>query len=93
MEVRSLPVRRPISSCDKPKLAMQPLISMRGFNGIEVLALDVLDQRQFEHPRFGNVLNHDGHLGQPRELAARQRRSPGDDLISIAAVAARSAAE
>ena len=64
---------------------MQTLIGMRCFDRIQILALDILDERELEHLWFSNVLDDDGHLGEPGELRSTPAALPGDDLIGIAA--------
>ena len=62
------------------KFVGEPLIGGRGFHRVEILALDVLDQRHLEQPLAvagGDVLDDDRDPGELRRCcAARQRRSP-----------------
>ncbi len=52
--------------------AGKPLIRLRLFDRVEVLALDILDQRDLERLRIVEVADDDGHLMQPGPL----RRTP-----------------
>ncbi len=48
----------------------------RFFNRVEVLALEVLDERQLQHLLVGRGPDDAGASERPTSLAARQRRSP-----------------
>jgi len=48
----------------KRKIAAEPIKGVRGLDRVQVLALDVLNERQFEHLRLCHFLNHDRHFGQ-----------------------------
>ena len=76
MVVRSLPVRWPICSAVRLSSLRQALEGDGRLDGVEVFALDVLDQGDFEEAVVGDVLDDDRDLVRPASLAARQRRSP-----------------
>ena len=76
MVVRSLPVRWPISSGLRCKFAAEAVEGRGRFDGVQILALDVLDEGDFEQALVGDFLNDDRNLVDPASLAARQRRSP-----------------
>ena len=66
---------------------------MGGFDGVQVLALDVLDQRQLQHLRIGDFLNHHRNFGQSSQLGRSPAALAGDNLVMHRRAAARSAAE
>ena len=66
-------------------VAHQPLIGLGLLDRVEVLALDVLDQRDLERRGVVEVADDDRHFVQLRRRAARQRRSPA--TISITRLA------
>ena len=80
MEVRSLPVRWPISSCDRPSSRPQAFIGMSGFDRVEVFALDILDQRQFQQQRIGDFLDHHRDFIQTRQFGGSPAAFPGNQL-------------
>ncbi len=55
---------------------------MRGFDRIEIFALDILDQGQFQHPRIGDVLDHDGYFRQASQLRSAPTAFTGNQLKS-----------
>ena len=54
MVVRSLPVRWPISSAVRVSSVAIRAKAMRGFDRIEIFALNILDERDFEQAVVGN---------------------------------------
>ena len=54
----------------------EPPVGRRFFDRIEILALDVLDQRDGEQRSSGMSRTTTGTLSRPARCAARQRRSP-----------------
>jgi hypothetical protein len=56
---------------------------MGGFNRIEIFALDVLNQGEFEHPWVIDVLNDDGHFSDARQFGSAPSSFPSHDLIPI----------
>src|SRR5690606_10176911 len=62
----------------------QPLYAGRLLHGIEVLALDVLDEAHGERRLVGHLAHHRGHFGEPGHL----RRAPApfarDELVATA---------
>ena len=63
--------------------ARKPLIRLRLFDRVEVLALDILDQRNFERLRIVEVADDDGHLMQPGPLRRAPAAFTRDDLIIV----------
>ncbi len=58
---------------------------MGGFDGIQVLALDVLDQRDFQQLRIRDILDdYDGNFGNLGELGGTPAALARDDLIGLA---------
>ena len=70
----------------------EPAIGQRFLDRIQILALDVLDQRDGQQPVLGNVADDDRHL----EEAGALRRAPaalaGDDLVAAARLCGRRSA-
>jgi hypothetical protein len=69
------------------KFFREPLICRRGFNRIQILALDVFDQRHFEEfPLVAsrNGFDHDGDFRQMGALRGAPAALAGDDLIALA---------
>jgi hypothetical protein len=62
------------------KLGDQPLHALRLFQGVEVLALDVLDERHGQRRLIGNVLDDHRHRGEPGHLRRTKTPLSGDDL-------------
>ena len=58
------------------KLLGQLRVAERFFNGIEIFALEVFDEGQFENGAVIGFARDDGDFGRFRSWAARQRRSP-----------------
>jgi len=58
------------------ELAREAVEGMGDFDGVEILALYVLDQRDFEQVLIGNMLYHGWDVGKAASFPARQRRSP-----------------
>src|SRR5262245_3555663 len=53
----------------------------RGFDGIEVLALNILDQGDFQKTFIRDLLDHDGHFRDTCELGCPPAAFPCDELI------------
>ena len=56
---------------------------MRGFDRVQVLALDVFDEREFEHLRIGDILDDHGDLRNPGKFCGAPAAFSGDDLVAI----------
>jgi len=67
------------------EFADQPLHALRLLERIEVLALDVLDQRHRQRRLVRHVAHGDRHLGQPGHLPPREAALAGNDLVAVAA--------
>src|SRR5262249_12323165 len=57
---------------------------LRGFDGIEILALDVLDERNFHQAIVGNIADDDRDHSDARELRGAPTPLAGDKLIPLA---------
>ena len=57
---------------------------MRFLDRIQILALNVLDQRGGKHPVVGNVAHHDRNLEQTGALRRAPAALAGDDLVAVA---------
>ena len=68
----------------KSELLDQPLQSLRLLEGVQVLALDVLDQRHRERRLIGDVAHERGHFTQARLLRGAPSPFAGDDLEAAA---------
>ena len=53
------------------------------FQGIEVFALDVLDERHGDRVLIGDIANDGGNLGKPRHLRRAPAPLAGDDFIAL----------
>ena len=62
----------------------QPLISLRLLNCVEVLALDILDQRDFQRLLVAEIADDGGDFVQPRPLGRAPAALAGDDLEAVA---------
>ena len=94
-ELRSFPTAAAIWSCVSAELVGQPLIRQRFVDRIEILALDVLDQRELEQllvGAFGDVAHDDRHLVQAGALRGAPAALAGDDAIRRRRCGARESA-
>src|SRR5262249_48671646 len=67
----------------EPHLSRQPVISEGRFDGIQVFALNIFDERQLQHLPVGDLLYHDGHLGKPRNLGRPPAPFTGNNLVLL----------
>ena len=70
----------------QPELVGEPLIAEALFHGIEVLALDVLDERELElllRRVLRNVAHDDGHFEQTGPLRGAPPALAGDDAVAV----------
>ena len=81
---RSLPVRCPISSAVRFSSWPSRSKAMAGFDRVEVFALNIFDQRDFEQPIVRDVANHDRHVLESRQLRRTPAPLSGDQLVSVA---------
>ncbi len=58
----------------------QVLVRLRLLDRVELLALNVFHQRQFEQPLVGHLPDHRRNLQQARPLGGRKAALPGDQL-------------
>src|SRR5258708_6078357 len=65
------------------EFATQPLVGGRKFDGVQVFALYVLDQRDGEELLLSDVLYDNGALFQSRELRRAPTAFAGDQLILV----------
>ena len=75
------------------KLVGQPAVRVRFFDRVEVLALDVLDQRDRQQPVVWNVADDDRDLEQAGALRGAPAPFARDDLVAALDLAARRSAE
>ena len=61
-------------------VAQEPLVGLGQLDGVEVLALDVLDERELERVLGAHVLHDDERLAQPRALQGAPASLAGDEL-------------
>ena len=73
MVVRSLPVRWPICSGESREFAAEPVEGVGGFDRVQVLALDVLDEGDFEQAVVGDF--PDDHRDPVRRRRVWRRAS------------------
>ena len=69
------------------KFACEAFESQGGFDGVEVLALDVLDEGDFEEAVVGEFLNDDGDFGHSGELGGAPAAFAGHELVAVAGAA------
>jgi hypothetical protein len=62
----------------------QRLIAERFIDGIEILALQVLDQCGFEHLLVGQIAHHDGNMREAGALRSEEPTLAGDQFVMIA---------
>ena len=74
------------------ELVDEPAIGVRLFDRIEILALDVLDQRHREQPVVGDVADDDRDLEQAGALRGAPAALAGDDLVAARRPCARRSA-
>ena len=58
------------------ELVDEPRHRLRLIDRVQILALQILDQRHGERGLVRQLANDDGTVGSPASRAARQRRSP-----------------
>ena len=61
---------------------VQPLQRLRGFHRIQVFALDVLDERNFEDPLVRIILDDGRNFDQTSQLGRAQTTLAGDQLVA-----------
>ena len=71
----------------------QAPVGLRFLDRIQILALDVFDQRDLEHLVVGDVAIDDGDLEQAGALRGAPPALAGDDLGAVADACARESAE
>jgi hypothetical protein len=59
------------------------LVSGCRFEGADILALNVLHERDFEHLAVGKLPHDDGHFGQPRLLRRPPPALPAHQLVAV----------
>ena len=65
----------------EPKLTHQALQTLGFFQGVQVLALNVFDQRHGGGRLVGHVAHQHGHALQPRQAGGTETPLPGNDLV------------
>jgi hypothetical protein len=71
------------------ELVDQALQALRLFERVEVLALDVLDQRHHRGGFVGHLLDEHRHLVQPGQPGGAEAALAGDDLVAVPAPTGR----
>ena len=69
-----------------PEFADQPFVSFGLFDRVQVLPLDVLEDRDFQRLLIVEVADNDGYFVKPRLLGGAPAPLAGDDLKAIAAL-------
>ena len=62
------------------KLADELRVTERFLNGVEILALQVFDQRHLQHRAIIRLADDDGDFGQSGELGRAPAAFPGDEF-------------
>jgi hypothetical protein len=65
------------------KVFIQAVKRMGDFDGVEILPLNVLDERDFHQPVISELLNDDWHLGKIRDTGCAPSALSGHKLIVI----------
>jgi hypothetical protein len=68
----------------EPELLVEALVGLRLLQRQQLLALDVLDQRQLQQPLVGHVAHHHRHGGEARFARGTPAALAGDDLVALA---------
>jgi hypothetical protein len=66
------------------ELTREPVEGVGDLDGVEILALYVLDQRDFEQVLIGDVLDYGRDVGQAGEFCGAPAAFPSDELIAVA---------
>ena len=82
--LRERPTAFAAASCVSPNSSIRRCKPLRLLERIQVLALDVLDQRERERRLIGNVLHERRDLAQPCLLRRAPAALAGDDLEAAA---------
>ena len=67
-----------------PKFIREPGIRLRFLDGIEIRALQIFDQRNFEDFQVGGDASNHRHLSEPRFLRRPPAAFPGDQFVPAA---------
>ena len=59
---------------------------MGGLDRVQIFTLNVLDQRQLQHLRIGDILNDHRNFREPGELGGAPSALAGDDLVAVSDV-------
>jgi hypothetical protein len=73
----------------EPELVHQALQALRLFQRVEVLALDVLDQRHHGGGLVGHLAHQHRHLVQPGQARGAEAALAGDDFVARAGAGGR----
>ena len=63
------------------QFAAQAVECLRGFNCVQILTLDVFDQRDLQQPFVWDLLNHGWHLGHSGDFGGAPAAFTGHQLI------------
>ena len=78
-----------MASCVRPEFLVQLLVGQRLVNRVEVLALDVLDERHLQKRSLlpcADLANHDRHAHEAGHLSGAPAPLASDDLEALAAL-------
>jgi len=65
------------------EFAVETLEGVGDFDGVEVFALDVLDESDFHEAVVGDVLDNDGHVMKAGDAGGAKAAFTGDELIAV----------
>ena len=91
--VRSFPVRSPICFVAQIMFASKTVQRMGDFDRIQVFALDVLDECDFQQAVLGKILNDHRNFGEAGQSCGSPAALAGYQLIAVTCLGARSTAE
>ena len=61
---------------------VEPIQGLSGLHGVQVFALDVFDERDFENPLVGIILNDGRNFDQARQFGGSQAPFAGDQFVA-----------
>ena len=84
IEARLLPTRLGDVVLGQAEIAMEPFVRAGLLDRIEVLALEVLDQREFEHLSIARLANDGRGLGELKLTRGAPPTLTGDQFVFVA---------
>ena len=82
-EARERPSALAISSCVRSNSSIEPRHRSRLVDRVQILALQVLDERHGERRLIRELAHHHGHGGEPGEPRGAPAAFAGDDLVAL----------